>query len=170
MQNVANLTATKEKCTRNPAATDCPKCGSNDTRSFEMVNSEGTSTGTFAAGSYTLGGGVTLTKGQTSSQSVLAAKTQPPEKPGMQFGAMLAVLFGSFIFSMMALSYISEFAGWLKLLLVFVIAGALTTGAYMFERRRLQPLEAEYEKSFAAWKRNWICMRCGNAWRRVNVT
>lgn len=111
MENVANLLPTKEKRTRKPAATTCPKCNSDDTRSFEMVNSEGTSTGTFAAGSYTFGVGATLTKGQTSSQSVLASKTQPPEKPSMQFGAMLAILFGSFIFSMIALSYISEFAG-----------------------------------------------------------
>lgn len=169
MQNVAELSPTKEKRTRNPASTDCPKCNSNDTRSFEMVNSEGTSTGTFAAGSYTLGGGATLTKGQTSNQSVLAAKTQPPEKPSMQFGALLAVFFGTFIVSMIALSFNEAFSGLVKLLLVLIATAALTTGAYMFERKRLQPLEAEYEKSFAAWKRNWICMRCGNAWRRVNI-
>ena len=170
MENVANEFPTKEKRARNPASTTCPKCGSDDTRSFEMVHSEGTSSGTFSAGSYTLGVGATLTKGQTSNQSVLASRTQPPEKPSMQFGAILAVFFGSFIVSMILLSYISELAGWLKLLLVIGIAGGLTVGAYMFERRRLQPLETEYEKSFASWKRNWICLRCGNAWRRVNVT
>lgn len=169
MQNVAELTPTKEKRTRNPASTDCPKCSSGDTRSFEMVNAEGTSTGTFAAGSYTVGGGATVTQGQTSSQSVLAARTQPPVKPSMQFGVLLAVLFGSFIFSMIGLGNIAELPGWLKMLLALVAVGALTTGAYMFERKRLEPLEAEHEKSFAAWKRNWICMRCGNAWRRVNI-
>ncbi len=170
MENVAEQFPTKEKRTRNPASTTCPKCGSDDTRSFEMVHSEGTSSGTFSAGSYTFGGGATLTQGQTSNQSILASKTQPPEKPSLKFGALLFVLFGSFIVSMIFVSYISELAGWLKLLLVFGIAGALTVGAYIFERRRLQPLEVEYEKSFASWKRNWICLRCGNAWRRVNVT
>lgn len=125
-----------------------------------MVNAEGTSTGTFAAVSYTFGGGATVTQGQTSNQSVLAAKTQPPVKPNMQFGAMLAVSFGSFIFSMIGLSNIAELPGWLKTLLVLIAAGALKIGAYMFERKRLQPLEAEYEKKIL-WRGNEIGFVCG---------
>ena len=169
MENPTIELPIKERKARNPASTTCPKCDADDTRSFEMVHSEGTSSGTFSAGSYTLGVGPTLTKGQTSSQSVLASKTQPPEKPAIKFGAILVTFFGSFFLMWILVSVISPFTGWLNFILVIGITGLLTFGAYMFETKRVKPLEAEYQKNLATWKRNWICLRCENAWRRVAV-
>ncbi len=170
MENVESESLpTKERRARNPASTTCPKCGSDDTRSFEMVYTEGTSTGTFTAGSYTLGVGATLTKGQTANQSVLASRTRPPEKPDMRLGLLLVALFVSLIVSMILVSGISGLSGGLKFIVFLGVAVGMVAGAYMLERRRLQPLMEQYTIDFATWKRSWICSRCGNTWRRVSA-
>jgi len=46
-----------------------------------MTFAANTSSGTFAAGGYTLGAGATLATGKIKQQSDLAARVQPPSPP-----------------------------------------------------------------------------------------
>lgn len=168
MENLGSESSpAKERRARNPASTTCPKCGSEDTRSFEMVYTEGTSTGTFAAGSYTLGVGATLTKGQTTNQSILASRTQPPIKPTISLGLIVVAFVFSFIIAMILFSLLPNFSGELKFLVFLGVIAGLMALVYFLERKRQQPRVEQYEKDIAVWRRSWICLRCGHAWRRV---
>ena len=170
MENLGSESSpAKEKRARNPASTTCPKCDSEDTRSFEMVYTEGTTTGTFAAGSYTFGVGATLTKGQTSNQSMLASRTRPPIEPSMSLGLVVVAFILSFIIAIILFSFLPEFSGGLKFLLFLGVVAGLTALVYFLERRRQQPRVEQYAKDIAVWKRSWICLRCGHAWRRVII-
>lgn len=159
--------STKEKRARDPFATICQKCKSEDTKSFEMVYAEGTSSGTVTAGSYTIGDGVTLTKGKISSQTELALRVRPPEEPDFNIFLLFGIVLSSFIITMIIVSY---FDGSLKLLLGIGITALSAVGGYLLESRRLQLHKEEYKKNFAAWRRSWICMRCGNTWKRVSIS
>ena len=140
---------TKERQVPNPAATTCPKCGSDDTRSFEMVYTEGTSTGTFAAGSYTVGVGATLTKGHTINQSMLASRTRPPVEPSMSLGLMAAAFIVSFIIAIILFSLLPVFSGMLKFLSFLGVIVGLMMLVYVLERKRQQPRVEQYKKDFA---------------------
>lgn len=161
--------ATSKRRAHDPSSTTCQKCGADDTSSFEMVYTSGTSTGSFTAGSYTMGVGATVTKGQTTNQSVLASRTRPPLKPTMRFGLMVVAFVLTLIVSMILFAFLPAMPGEVKFMLFIGIIVGLMVGVYLLERKRLEPLAEQYAKDFAAWQRSWICLRCGNTWRRIRT-
>jgi hypothetical protein len=170
MTNLATESVTTSK-RRAPdlSSTTCQKCGADDTSSFEMIYTSGTSTGIFTAGSYTMGVGASITKGQTTNQSVLASRARPPLKPTMRFGLMVVAFVLTFIVSMILFEFLPAMSGEVKFLLFLGVIAGLMVGVYVLERKRLQPLTEQYAKDFAAWQRSWICLRCGNTWRRIRT-
>ena len=135
-----------------PSSTTCPKCGSDDTRSFQLVYAEGTSQGRISAGSYTFGGGVTATSGRTNSQSLLAARTSPPVEPspsviGLAMLPLLLLFLAVAINIVVSIVFVALICVWLY--------------------RHYQPKRRKYKEDIAEWSRSWMCIRCGHAWRRV---
>jgi hypothetical protein len=105
-----------------------------------------------------------------TNQSVLASRTRPPVKPSMRLGVMVAAFVLTFIVLMILFAFMPAMPGEVKFLLFLGLMAGLMVGVYVLECKRTQPLMERYGKDFAAWQRSWICLRCGNAWRRVRTS
>jgi hypothetical protein len=88
-----------------------------------MVYAEGTSTGTFAAGSYTFGVGATLTKGQTTNQNVLASRISPPIKPRLSIWLIIGAFILSQLIAAISFGFLPYFSVYLG-----VLAGLMALG------------------------------------------
>lgn len=155
---------------------NCPQCNSVETRSFEMAYTANTSSGTFAAGGFTLGAGATLAAGKIKQQSGLAARVQPPSPP------RLAQFFHVWLYSLAIILVVVAISGWAATLfdpllstpLAGFVIGVPTVIAVlifplMLHRRAKtnnQKLGEIYEHALERWKSSWICLRCGYTWIR----
>ena len=155
----------------------CPRYHSENTQSFEMVYSSGTSKGSVAALSFDVdSGSVISTGGAVSRQSNLAASVAPPLPPPMGanqiivkglIACLTALVVG--LMAWWATGYflsadVATFIG-VGLAIVIVIAG-IAWGGYIESVRHTKNMEEFKRVKLADWRRSWICLRCGHRWKR----
>lgn len=153
---------------------DCPRCHSQNTATFEMVYSGGTSHGGISGRgfSYDNNLGVHTFSGRTFQQTDLAARTTPPASPSgvkgvLAFvGSFLVLLFGGatvvdgifeilrYVLPVILLTPLK----WAAVLLLLVGAAA---GAYFAMNFLTKGDYERYEQELADWRESWVCLRCG---------
>jgi hypothetical protein len=153
------------------AASNCPGCGSQETRSFEMAYATSTSTGNLRTLSYNFNIGATIGGGAISQTSGLAAYVVPPTPPFKDNTlanalTVLATLF--LLISLLVLSLDSE----VKPFFFIVLIGSMGTLSLAVPKLRINATERfnyakyRYGIAFEQWRRSWICLRCGFKWMR----
>jgi hypothetical protein len=136
----------------------CPKCGSDQTSTFEMAYSQGASSGRVSAGTVTAEGNLAFTGGKVNTQSVLAKQIAPPSKPIMK----LSVFFGLFV----AAGLVSYVAAIIFALanLFFITFLVVMLGGYYTYYQHIQREIPKYFIEMRSWSKGKICFRCGNKW------
>lgn len=153
------------------ATSNCPSCGSQETRSFEMAYATSTSTGNLRTLSYNFNIGATIGGGAISQTSGLAAYVVPPTPPFKDntLANALTVLAILFLFiSLIILSVNSE----VKAFFFIILIACLGTLSLLVPTLRIRATESfdrakyRYALAFEQWRRSWICLRCGFKWMR----
>lgn len=130
---------------------NCPTCGSDETRKYKMIYSEG---------AYTSETRLEGRTAQTSGMSDLAKQCSPPRKqsPTATFLVGLFLLFvldwiAEAVFNTQSSDTAANLvaAGFLLGIPVVIY---LAIGASRFNRK-------EFPRLLAAWEGQWMCMRCG---------
>lgn len=156
----------------------CPKCGSDDTRTFPMAHSEGltrielstTAIGVgVGAGGVGVGGGSATSSG--SQQTHLSAAVAPPKARQADYGpsrwgclsvGVLAMVAGGV---MPSSSFNAAVGIWLT---GFVVAlGILVALSSNADKEAASWNNTEYPRLEAEWMDKAICLRCGAVWRRT---
>jgi uncharacterized membrane protein len=155
----------------------CPQCHSENTQSFEMVYSSGTSKGSITAFSFDVDtGAVMSTGGALSRQSDLAASVTPPSPPLMGanqiivkglLACLIAVVLVPVTWWATNLFLSRDLATFISaaLAVILIIAG-IGWGAYIESERHARNMENFRRGELAEWQRSWICLRCGHRWKR----
>lgn len=154
---------------------DCPKCGSENTRSFPMLHV--TETRSFdlidgdvgfgeAAGEYHVGAAAGV------SSSILADSVSPPRKPGPTggtCGCVVGVILSLAITIGVVLIFghaIKEYVGWLLLAsaLISILVGVRIARSQYWADDYKSDLRKYFEKQ-DVWERSYMCLRCGSVFQ-----
>lgn len=131
--------------TRTPRGRCCPRCHSEDIRTFEMVYKSGSSSANTIG--ITMSGD--LGQARTRSMTDLASEVAPPDMSGPGcFSTFMAIALGLIIgtaMNPMGPGGLIGAIGGLVIRLGIHFAGA-------------SDRDAQYER----WKKSWMCMKCGN--------
>lgn len=148
---------------------NCPECGSDRTIKAKILYESGTSThtSTMAGIGVAAGGtvGFGVAEGRGSSQSELAKKLSPPDKPSSTFGGVIVIISGIAIFIMgIALIAVKppvkdRAIGWGVFLML--LGGAFVIWAYT-TIIKANDKAANYNDENAKWERLWYCFRCAH--------
>ena len=130
--------------TRTPRGRCCPRCHSEDIRTFEMVYKSGSSSANTIG--ITMSG--ELGQARTRSMTDLASEVAPPDMSGpgcfsLIISVGLGMIFGAII-NPMGGPIIGAIVG------LVVRVGMHLAGS--------SDRDAQYER----WKKSWMCMKCGN--------
>jgi len=138
---------------------NCPHCGSDNTRKHSIIYQEGTSHGKGEASSW---GGAKYTT-EHLSQTPLAQRCSPPERPGIgKLLSFLGILFSAWVaYQVVILFRVPPERSW------WVKAGAFFSSlallrifwSFVFGRHR----KARYDELYAAWEKSWVCVKCGES-------
>lgn len=149
----------------------CPNCESADTKTLKMAYLTETTVSATAGKAKNLQlsfpGGVTINGGTTHAHSVTRLKLideiTPPTPPPSLAVALLFIVCGAGILSAVVCRYIGlDLQGvWWKVLLV-VISLPLCALAYLAHER----MESDYQRGQVEFETTWLCLRCGERWRR----
>lgn len=157
---------------------DCPKCGSQQTTTFEMVHTQGTRSGYINASGVTFGGDVGFAGGQTYSQSLLANQLSPPSEPKITGSTILASIVASFFASGLITFLIAYFIrttgisvdestiGLNLIFLYILLIPILATLGCWLHKRALRKLMPGYFEKLREWSNGMICRRCGYIWTK----
>lgn len=151
----------------------CPGCGSDDLRAAALVYEMETGVrSTSATGIGWGGGGIVVAGGaaQTRTMSALGARVAPPALPVVSSWRWFPLVFLSIPAFLLALTGNPDFQGrgfgWWALGIAVVSIGT-TVLAYRATESLHQDHMAGYEANMAAWRRQWVCLRCGKLLERV---
>ena len=163
-----------ESLKREPVdAARCPQCSSPQTQSFEMAYSMSISSGSTTGAAYTFGVGPTIAGARSTQQSNLASYVRPPIRPTANYGCAIAILailgagLASGIIGSLFESALTPDALAAIRALVFIgaLIGLILVGVnYQNQKRR--EWAGSYTQAYEEWRHWWICLRCGNRWRR----
>lgn len=149
---------------------NCPRCGSDNTVTFQMAYGPGASAGTFSAISYARRLGLITTGGRSSQMTALAARAAPPRRPPWGCWWMFAL----YVICGVGTPYLilkvnggfpagtftdAQLVNASNLLSVSAYAAILLAGVsvYLWRRRN-------YGRALRQWECSWLCLRCGHAW------
>lgn len=143
---------------------NCPSCNSTNTKKMQMVWAGGTRTGqsrSTGVGVSTRGTiGVGAGRGQSFSQSHLAAACAPPKKSKMPFYVTL-VLFLVFWLPMFKV----VLSGFTDGHLMSAIFGLPILGLISFGLFKLHVhLGKKNKQEIEAYSRTWVCLKCGHTY------
>lgn len=152
---------------------NCPQCASPQTQSFEMAYSMSTSSGLTAMAAYTFGVGPTIGGARSTQQSNLAAYVRPPIRVSDNSGWAIAIvsIFVAGICAVIASSVFKsiiavEAAGGVGAVVFVIALVALLLLGMLYQSRRRAAHSESYARDYDEWRHWWICLRCGNRWRR----
>ncbi len=148
----------------NNHAFNCPRCGSGNASSFQMIYQSGTQTGNFKAVSYGLKAGVIGTGGKTNSQSILANQTAPPPMPGVTAEhVIVAVVVGVVCIAVFnfALSATGREAPAALAVMIFI---ASSLGFLIYNGRKIAQKRELWQSKIKTWENSWMCLKCGDTW------
>ena len=154
---------------------NCKKCGAEDTKSFQMLHEQQTSTGSFGGlvsgagvgiGSNGIGavGGGGAFSGNMSMATLLAQRIAPPKKrevAASDVGGPLAVLLfisGLFLINLRGL----KMAGIICLSIAVLIFIALGVRSVREVKKAKKYNEEIYAPAYKKWQEMHVCLRCGH--------
>jgi hypothetical protein len=149
----------------------CPNCESDDTKTLKMAylteTTVSATTGKAKNLQLSFPGGVTMNGGTTRAHSVTRLKlideiTPPTPLPSLTI-ALVFIVCGAGILSAVVCRYLGlDLQGaWWRVLLI-VISLPLCALAYLAHER----MESEYQCRLGDFETTWLCLRCGERWRR----
>lgn len=148
----------------------CPQCGSDDTAKLQVVYLKGASRTKLSGLAVGMDGSLGLAGGTTSTLTGAASNASPPAKKSTRWGIYLAATCGV-VLLVMVMALIAamndpsrrgdSFAGVIVILVILalgLLAGAALAGS------ALRYNQTVWVQQHAAWKRRWMCQRCGAVW------
>jgi transcription elongation factor Elf1 len=151
----------------NNSTFSCPRCGSDNTSSFALIHSGGTSAGSFQGVSYGAKTGTIQTSGRTGSQSLLAQQTAPPIRPNFvnSNGVLLTVIV--FVVACVISVFVRGFATSVfgDNILTSLISPAFVFGVpilfVIYHNKQLLQKRELWKSEKAQWEKSWMCLKCG---------
>ncbi|MBK7803114.1 MAG: hypothetical protein IPJ55_10720 [Chloracidobacterium sp.] len=154
-------------------STNCPKCSSDDTQSFDMAHKSGSSSG-LVIGVGTTHGNLGVGGGYQKTKSGLAKQTEPPNEDSDVGSGIAFIFIAIFIFNFVGsplsllLAWVLGRENWdLTSWLVGMFIGLVAAITFVVLARKYNDSQktkvaAAYKVALMKWQHSWICLRCGN--------
>ena len=158
---------------------NCPKCGSDNCSSFEMIYSHGTSdvqSQSVSIVNVAGHGALAATQGAGTQQSRLASICAPPVMKSGKAGCISIFisicclpLIGICTFFLLLSSTSSDREILMKILLCSVL-GIAGLVVYIGDKQKKANdfNNGPYILMLSEWKKKWMCLKCGNNWKDVD--
>jgi hypothetical protein len=152
-----------EDIPRQKLATNCPRCDSNHTQSFQMAYQTGTSAGKLRIATYNAEIGIGVGSGNISNQTLLAGSLKPPIAPNSSASLAISLIVG-IVSPFFLRPFLSE--KWIILSSLLFISVPIFSGYLTFKLLTKDNAEKlkHFQSVLSCWSKSWICLKCGISW------